>query len=155
MNRMDLSELFTAQVRGLQSLYPTAHRALTNWGLWSMDRAGIFPSLSAPSMWDQAIHSKFGDFADEADDRAGYAEQTEFKAERIEQEPFDEKSANELDEWLHEGCGTEDERFPWSIRRCLIVAYVTREVPERDFPRLSKCGHDDFLARLESVLGAI
>ena len=148
MRRADLSPIFTAEVRAIQGLYPAAHRALVNWGAWSRDRSGIFPSLSPPGLWAQCDTDKFGDFADETDEPERIKPMEPAKAERAETEPYDEKTAVELDELLHA-------EFPYKIRKCLLVAYVTVSVPEGQFPALSCCTHADFLARLAQVLGRV
>lgn len=148
MRRVDLSLIFTAEVRAIQGLYPLGHSKLRNWGAWSRDRSGIFPSLSPPGLWEQCVVSKFGDFADARDEPDRVEPEEPAKAERAETEPYDEKSAEELDELLHR-------EFPYKIRKCLLVAYVTVSVPEGQFPALSCCTHADFLARLAQVLGRV
>jgi hypothetical protein len=62
---VDEAELERIEVRAIQGLYPEAHQALTNLGRWWRDRRGIFPTQARPGMWDEALPSKFGDFADD------------------------------------------------------------------------------------------
>jgi hypothetical protein len=94
------------------------------------------------------VRSKAGDFADEDVER-DMPEAHEVKQERAETPDFDEKVAVEVDELLHGGM------FPYDIRKCLLVAYVTLEVPEDQFPRLSCCTHEGFLMSLTSSLHRI
>lgn len=154
MKRAEAAELFTAEVRALQGIYPDGHKRLRNWGAWSRDRSGIFPTLSPPGLWAEAICSKFDDFADEGDLKKAeedkrYVTQTgDGKSERAETEPYDEKEANELDDFLHK-------RFPWNVRKCLMVAYVTLELPENQFPHHACCTHPTFLANLSLVLSEV
>lgn len=146
---IEAGEIFSARVRGLQAIYPEAHQALVNWGSWSRDRAGIFPpGIIPPGLWNEAVPSKFGDFADASDlERVEVVEQTEAKAEAAEKEPYDEKQGALLDERIH-GLGG----LAVYQREALRVAYVTREVPEDQFARLSGCTEDAFCERLEACL---
>jgi hypothetical protein len=146
MNQSDFVAAFVAEVRGIQGFYPKAHQALRNWGFWSRDRSGIFPCISKPSIWDEYDSSK-ADFAEEGEGQQ-VVQQTEVKQERAETPDFNEKEAVELDELLHD-------RFPYEIRKCLLVAYVTAEIPEEQFPRFSCCTHEGFLMSLTSSLHRI
>ena len=150
---MDLSEVFTAQVRALQAMYPAAHAALCNWAYWSRDRVGIGPSEYLPPNPVFAAIDR-GEW-----DRDGYGEiepegwtppptTGEERADRAEQEPYNEREADALDVYLHS-------RFPWNVRKCLVAAYVSRTAPEQDFPGMARCSHEEFLNRLELVLVAI
>jgi hypothetical protein len=108
--------------------FPEAHKALVQWGIWSRQRGGIFPTISSPSLWDLA---KPGDPSDWVEPPAEVerVEQTEVKAEAANDEACDEKTGEALDVLIH------DLDFPTVWRRCLAAAYVTREVPEHLFPR--------------------
>lgn len=147
MNLADF-DIFTAQVRALQAIYPQAHAALVNWGRWSRDRAGIFPpDIKPPSIWEKADPSKFGDFAEDGEQGLGVVEQAETKAERIEAEPYDEKAGTILDERIHAPGGLSCE-----IRRAIRVAYVSRETMESQFPDYCGTTQDGYRERLETAL---
>lgn len=140
-------QICVARIRSLQAIHNEAHQALVNWGRWSRDRYKIFPKpIESPSIWDEAVPSKFGDFADE-----GEGERIETtgpaKAERAEKEPYDELKGHQLDERIHARDGLAQ-----YLRDALKMAYVSREVPEDQFPRLTGCSEDTFCERLESCL---
>ncbi len=143
------SEIIRARIRALQAIYYTEHSALCNWAKWSRDRAGIFPpGVTPPTMWAEALVSKFGDFADEKDmDGREIVEQTEAKAERADREEYDERAGEDLDQRIHNA-----HDFPAYQRDILKIAYVSREVPEDQFPRLAGCTEDTFCERLEGCL---
>lgn len=142
---MDLSEVFTAQVRGLQAIHAEAHRALLNWGLWSRDRRGMSPTLQPSSTWDEFKRSEVDDYGEEA--AAPIILTVPAKPEYPELPPYDEKAAIELDERLHGPGGLALE-----LRRVLQMAYVTREIPETQFARLTGCPEHAFRERLETGL---
>jgi len=134
------------RIRALQGMNEPAHLALVNWGRWSRDRHGIFPpGITPPGLWNQALPSKFGDFADEEEGQRVEVQEPA-KAEAAEKEPYDEKAGTVLDERVHHPS------FPQYLRDILKVAYVTREVPEDQFPRLIGCTEDSFCERLEACL---
>jgi hypothetical protein len=146
--------IFAGQVREIQAAFPEAHKALVQWGIWSRQRGGIFPTISSPSLWDLA---KPGDPSDWVEPPAEVerVEQTEVKAEAANDEPCDEKTAEASDVLIH------DQDFPTVWRRCLAAAYVTREVPEHLFPREAsrtpphepkRISHDTFLLMLDGAL---
>ena len=146
MNDLDAHVLYAAEVRAIQNLYPEEHRKLKNWGLWSRDRVGIFPpQIAPPPIFDQWDGSSEG-YAEELPE--GFTPHGEVKAEKAESEPYSEKEAITLDERIHA-------IFPWKVRKCLVVAYVTLETPESQFPALSKVSHGEFLQILSGALEAI
>lgn len=141
------AEVFTAQVRALQSIYADAHRALVNWGAWSRDLRNVYPpGVVVSPTWREAQPSKFGDFADEDLEREIPAE-TEVKSESLAREPHDERAGSDLDQRIHAAGG-----LPYEIRMAVRTAYLTREIPEDQFPRMSGCSHDAFRERLEFAL---
>ena len=144
---VDMSEVFTAQVRALQAMYPEAHEALVNWGRWSRDRRGIFPAEGRTHIWDAFDRAEW--------DRTGYGDQEadeqrlevgDRKAERLEEE-YDEKAGFDLDERIHSPGGLPD-----YLRLVIRAAYVTRETPEDQFPNMCGCTPQAFMERLEMCL---
>ena len=140
---------FDAQrIRGLQDHYPKEHHAFRNWGAWSSDRRGIFPKEKPGPLG--------GMFDRGGCDPEGWGEESERtnnvillpqKAERAERIPYDEKSAVLLDERIHSAGGLNVE-----VRKVIRVAYVTREIPEDQFPRFAGCLIDAYCERLEAAL---
>ena len=143
---VDQSEIERAEIRAIQALYPEAHAALRNWGAWSRDRYKIGPRDARPGMWDEAIPSKFGDFADETDEPE-VREQVEVKAEAAAKEPYDEKSGCELDARIHGNGGLAEYQ-----RNAIRIAYVSRETPEDQFHRFAGCLPSTFRERLIECL---
>lgn len=138
-------DLETARIRGLQAIYAKSHAALSNWGRWSADRSDIYPKMNPPSIWDQFARSKVTEWGEEGEH--AYAILQVVKSEPAEKRPYDERTACKLDERLHGAGGLPD-----YIRLCLRTAYVTKEIPEDQFPRLSGCTLDAFCERLEAAL---
>jgi hypothetical protein len=143
MNVRDLP-LLTARIRGLQAIYATEHARLVNWGNWSWDRRGIFPTLAPPSLWNQFKRNENEDYGEEQEkvpaDEAP-------KTEPLPPRPYEELPAVILDERLHAAGGPAQ-----FVRHVAKVAYVSREVPEEQFARLSGCSEDAFCERLEALL---
>jgi hypothetical protein len=147
MTRTEENEIQTARIRMLQAFHFEAHQALTQWGLWSMDRRGIYPTLSQPGMWDQFKRDGTEAYGDEAN-AVVVAAVGPAKAERPDHEDYDEKLAVRLDELMHGAGGLAE-----YVRRCVKTAYATREVPEYQFPLFSNCSTlDQFCERLEAGL---
>lgn len=146
MGAVDIQEA-TVRIRALQAMYSVEHLALVNWGLWSMDRSGLFPTVSRPSVWDQFKRSEGDDYGEEKD----HAERIQYpgpaKSEAPEREPYDERAAVILDERMHHPGG-----LAVHVREAIRVAYVSREVPDEQFPRLTGCSVDAFCERLEGAL---
>lgn len=138
--------MLVGRIRGLQSIHHAAHQALVNWGHWSADRRGIFPTMAPPVMWTQFKPDEREDYGEEQAP-AVTSEAKEAKAEAAPRAEYDEKSAVALDERLHGHGG-----LPVDMRIALRVAYVSREVPEEQFPRFAGCGEDAFCERLENCL---
>ena len=138
MNEVDL---FPVRVRGLQGLYPDAHLALVNWGLWSRDRAGIFPIDARPSVWDQFKADENEAYGAEPEESQGPAE----KAERAESDPYNELQGAILDERINSQMLSRD------VSRVLVVAYVWT-IPEYQMPARAGCLPDHFCERLEGGL---
>ena len=144
MNMRDLADLFPARVRGLQAIYPEAHRALVNWGLWSRDRAGIFPVDARPSVWDQ-FKADENEAWGEDDAEKMVAETIPIKAERAEDGPYNELQGAILDERINSPMLGRD------VSRALVVAYVW-VIPEYQYPSRGGCPPDHFCERLEAGL---
>src|SRR5688572_19740637 len=97
------AEIEREMVRAIQAMYPAEHQALENWGKWSRDRRGIFPAENPPPS------PVYDTFSREEWDKQGYGEAakdavsdqrleaSDRKAERAEDEPYDEKAGYELD----------------------------------------------------------
>lgn len=140
------ASVLIGRIRGLQELHHEAHAALRNWGHWSADRRGIFPTQAPPGIWDEFKRDENEAYGDEQPP-AVTAEAATAKAEHLPTPEYDERKAVELDERIHGAGG-----LPTDFRHALRTAYVSREVPEEQFPRLSGCGDDAFCERLESCL---
>lgn len=137
------------RIRDLQGSFYKEHRSLIQWGLWSGDRRNIFPKKAGCSLGPFYKPEAGEEYGDPDKDQPARAELLEphrsISKDRI---PYDEKTAVILDERIHSpgGLGIE-------VRRSLKVAYVTREVPEAQFWKLSGCSHPDhFIERLEAAL---
>ena len=144
---MDLSDLFPELVRAKQAIHQAGHLLLVNWGLWSRDRAGIFPhGVAPPHTWDEACGGLPDGYATE-----GEGQQTAIlepaKAEAPEDDPYDELRGLILDERIHSPGGPNQ-----SVREALRIAYVRRGIHEIHYPRAAGCTPDAFLERLESGL---
>lgn len=138
--------ILVGRIRNLQDLHSTAHRALTNWGHWSVDRSDIYPRLKPPSLWDQFKRDENDPYGDEQAPAVS-VEQQPAKAEAAEKQPYDERQALLVDARIH-GYGG----LPVEVRYTLKAAYVSREIPESQFPRAAGCGEDAFCERLENAL---
>lgn len=145
MGAIDINET-AVRIRALQSMYGAEHAALTNWGLWSMDRANIFPRVGRPSVWDQFDRSKVPAWGDESE-APERVDPGPAKAEPAERQPYDELEGTILDERIHAAGGLSLE-----IREAIRTAYCSREVPDDQFPRLTGCTVDAFCERLEGAL---
>lgn len=143
--------VFVGRVRALQAMHFAAHQALVNWGHWSADRRGIFPTMAPPAMWDQFKRDEnesWGEEPDKLPEQTGEAAIR--KAEAAPRAEYDEKTAVMLDERLHGYGGLST-----MVREALHVAYVSREIPEQQFPRLAGCTEDAFCERLSEALGFV
>lgn len=139
-------DFFIARVRSLQARHSRAHAALLNWGHWSADRRGIFPGMRPPGLWNNFKRSEVQEWGEEQAPSVAIAMQP-IKPEPPEKSHYDERTALVLDERIHGygGLGLEHKRL-------LRVVYVSREVPEDQFPKLTGCGEDGFCDRLELAL---
>ncbi len=139
-------DFFIQRVRSLQSRHDRAHAALLNWGHWSADRRGIFPSLAPPRVWNQFKRSEVQEWGEEGAPAVAIQAHP-IKPEPREISPYDERTALVLDERIHGygGLGLDH-------KRALRIAYVSREVPEDQFPRAADCSEDGFCDRLEICL---
>lgn len=143
---IDLDEVFTGEVRSIQAAYPEAHEGLGHWGRWSRFRSGIYPRLNRPSIWQLGTALKPEDFADERDlERVEIREQVEIKPESSPIQRFDERLAVEID------CRVHKDNYPIIWRRCIRAAYIY-QVPEFQYPRHSRCGHQGFLMFFDAAL---
>jgi hypothetical protein len=145
-------QIFIARVRLLQSIYFKAHEALTDWGHWSADRRGMYPTMKPPSLWNNFKRSEVQEWGDEKAEQKDVevtmtALKQEARAESLEIPPYNERTALEIDSRIHGYGGLADE-----YRRVLRAAYVTREIPEDQFPKACGCCEDAFCERLESGL---
>lgn len=140
--------MFVERVRRLQDEHARAHQALVNWGSWSRDRRGIFPvQITPPKVWDQFKADENEEWG-VIDDKTVLVESAEpDKAERAEDDPYNELQGHQLDERLH-GYGG----LGYEVRIALRVAYVRRDIHEIQYPRAAGCGKDGFLERLEAGL---
>ena len=146
---VDWRDVQIARIRALQSIHATAHAALLNWGAWSRDKRGIFPTVAPPGVWDQ--------FAPNPADIEGWASSdappaepptdAPAKREAPERPPYQERPAIVLDERLHHPGGLCVE-----TRHVLRAAYVSEEIPEDQFHTMCGCSTDAFCERLESAL---
>jgi hypothetical protein len=136
--------LETARIRGLQEIHREAHAALQNWGWWSLDRRGIYPHQTGPSIYGGY---RSGDYDEEELDLDPERLEIDAKAEAAPRQPYDGKSAEILDERLHHAGGPSLE-----VRRVLRIVYVSHEIPEYQMPRMAGCTLDAFCERLEAAL---
>jgi hypothetical protein len=145
---VDWKQILVGRIRAIQAAHPEAHEALKNWGRWSRDLNGVFPTLAGPGIWNLADTDKFDDFGDEQPrPRLRLVDQA--KSERLEEPKADERSAKQLDELIHKPA------FPAIWRKVLRAAYVTAESPEYQFPALSTTSEDDFCMFLDGVLAHV
>jgi hypothetical protein len=124
MNLADFDAL-TAEIRAIQSLFPEAHAALVNWASWSRDCAPASGRGIKPSPVFREYRSS--DY-DEVEEVAASVE-APVKAEAAEKEPYDQTSAEILDDRIH-GPGGLSETYKRTIR----VAYYVRGIMERQMP---------------------
>lgn len=141
----DWREVYRAEIRAIQAQYPLAHQALTNWGRWSRELRGIFPSISQPG-WTDYYRPAEGDFAEEGTEPHPVSVETPVKAQREPEPHSDERLGIELDIRIHAS------HFPAIWRRVLRAAYVTIEIPEDQFPQVAKCGPQGYLMFLDGAL---
>lgn len=150
VDRVDPREVFIAQVRALQSIYPAAHAALKNWGSWSRELHGVFPSVAHPGWTEFYVAPQ--EWGEEPLALAPLpVPQQHVRPEREKEARADEKAGMELDARIH------DDDFPVVWRNVLAAAYVTVEVPEDQFPALAgrkgpPMSHEDFLRFLEGAM---
>lgn len=139
-------DFFIQRVRNLQFLHTRAHVALVNWGHWSADKRGIFPTLRPPGLWNNFKRSEVEEWGEETAPTLSLVREP-IKAEPREKDPYDERTALVLDERIHGygGLGLEH-------KRALRIAYVSREVPEDQFPKAAGCSEDGFCDRLQACL---
>ena len=144
---IDWRDVLTGRIRAIQSAYPEAHEALTNWGIWCRDLRGIHPGLASPGLWKSANVDQWG--------AEGWGDEQEpskrlhvgpIKGERLEEGKADEKAATELDVRIHA------DNFPPAWRKILKAAYVTAQVPEHQFPAVAGIGEETFLLFLDGAL---
>ena len=145
MDMSDIHGIFSARVRGIQGRNPEAHLALVNWGAWSRDRRGIFPvQIVPPRMWEEATSGLPDGYAAVKD--AQEDDGLQAKAERSEEEPYNELQGAILDERINSPMICEE------VSRALVIAYVHFSTPEYQYPVRAGCGQDAFCERLEAGL---
>lgn len=143
---MDLSDELVIRIRALQEMHSRAHQALLNWSRWSRDRRGIFPAISKPHIWQEYKQSEADDWGEDHAVSNERLAQDDRKTERPEDEAYDEKAAQTLDERIHSPMA------PLYLKQLLRTAYITRDVPEYQFPRACGCPPHAFTERLENAL---
>ena len=144
---MDMADLFPARVRGLQAIYPEAHRALVDWGVWSRTLVGFERGIGRQGVWFQGKadeNEAYGELEAEGEIQIVEAPACQ---ERLDEEPEDGKRCYLLDERMHRpgGLGTE-------VRNALKIAYIKRYIPEFQYPRAAGCSPDAFCERIEEGL---
>lgn len=149
---MDHSDVFAARIRALQAIYEPAHRALINWGLWSRDRAGFQRGLTRSQIYNEYRWN---------DEEEGYADPSDYcqviinpeaaqlpaKAERVVDDPYNERDGMILDERIHGSGGLEP-----SSRPVIRVVYVYRDVRESLYPTYTGLMPEAVVERLEAAL---
>lgn len=149
---VDTAELERIEVRAIQGLYPEAHQALENWGRWSYWGDIGRPKDARNHQFDEAQKSKFDDFGEEKEYDAAERYQPNIvivRAERVEEEPYDEKAALVLDARIHGPGGLPD-----YLKSIIKAAYYWREIPEDQFHLHCNppCQPSTFRERLEDCL---
>lgn len=144
---MDMTDELPVRVRSLQAAYNSAHRALLNWGAYSRDRAGFQRGLTRSQVLNQYRYNE---------EEEGYAEEgvlilirtdAPAKAERVQDEPYNERDAANLCERIHGPGG-----LILDARPVINIAYVARDIPEYQYPTLTGLLPDAVLERLEMGL---
>ena len=145
-----MTDLFPARVRGLQAIYAGGHKALVNWGAYSRDRAGFERGVTSPRTAKEYHYTE--------GDEEGYADPHDAclvlirtnapaKAEKVQDEPYNERDAAILCERMHGPGGLMVEARP-----VLKVAYVLRYIQEYEYPYRTGLLPDTVLERLEMGL---
>ena len=147
---MDMTnDEFPIRVRTLQAGNPEGHRALLNWGVYSRDRAGFQRGITRSQALNQYRYNE---------DEEGFADPNDAclvliktnapaKAEKVQDEPYDERAGMILCERIHGPGGLMVDARP-----VLKVAYVFRDVPEYQYPYRTGLLPDTVLERLEMGL---
>lgn len=146
---MDMADDFAVRVRDLQGTFAAAHRALMNWGAYSRDRAGFQRGITKSQALSQYRYNE---------EEEGYADPTDAclvliktdapaKAEKVQDEPYDERAGMILCERIHGPGG-----LMLDARPVIRVAYVFRDVPEYQYPYRLGLLPDAVLERLEMGL---
>lgn len=145
MKTIDARDVFVARLRTIQGTHPTSHKALTNWGLWSADRRGIFPGMKPPGLWAQFKRDENEDWGEET---APQVTDAPVKAEAPDRPPYDEKLGYMLDERIHAPGG-----LPLEHRRVIRAAYVFLDAPDYQLVALAGVRNEDaFCELLEGAL---
>lgn len=149
---MDMTDEFPVRVRSLQADFAAAHRALMNWGAYSRDRAGFQRGITKSQALSQYRYNE---------EEEGYAPPPDpndhkliliktdapAKAEKVQDEPYDERAGMILCERIHGPGG-----LMLDARPVIRVAYVFRDVPEYQYPYRLGLLPDAVLERLEMGL---
>ena len=144
---MNMADLFPARVRGLQAIYPEAHDALLNWGIYSRTRYWPGPVDARPSIWDEFKPDENEPWGEVTKDTLKAEQEAPAKAERPDEEEYSERDGQILCERLHGPGGPGEE-----IMRTLHTAYVRRDIHESQYTNAAGCGQDAFCERLEAGL---
>jgi hypothetical protein len=126
MNLADFDTL-TAEIRAIQSLFPEAHAALQNWAAWSRDCAPASGRGIKPSPVFREYRSS--DYDEPDTETEVTIVPAPVKAEAAEKEPYDQASAEILDDRIHGPGG-----LPETYKRTIRVAYYVRGIMERQMP---------------------
>lgn len=148
--KIDWREILALRIRGIQGKHLRAHQALVNWGDWSADKRGIFPNMKPPPVWNQFARSKVDEWGEEDHKIPIQLNAGLPKPEPRETSPYDERTALQIDERIHGYGGLGEYQ-----RHALRAAYVTREIPEDQFPKACGCNDDAFCERLEDALAFV
>ena len=148
-----MTDLFPARVRGLQGIYPEGHGALINWGAYSRDRAGFQRGISSPQTskdyrYTEGDEEGYGDPPEDSEHRLILIRtDAPAKAEKVQDDPYNERDAAILCERIHGPGG-----LLLDARRVLKVVYVLRDIHEHEYPYRTGLLPDTVLERLEMGL---
>ena len=146
---MDMTDDFPIRVRDLQGTFAAAHRALLNWGAYSRDRAGFQRGITRSQALNQYRYNEDEEGFADPNDACLVLIKTDApaKAEKVQDEPYDERAGMILCERIHGPGGLMVDARP-----VLKVAYVFRDVPEYQYPYRTGLLPDTVLERLEMGL---
>ena len=146
---MDMTDDFPIRVRDLQGTFAADHRALMNWGAYSRDRAGFQRGITRSQALNQYRYNEDEEGFADPNDACLVLIKTDApaKAEKVQDEPYDERAGMILCERIHGPGGLMVDARP-----VLKVAYVFRDVPEYQYPFRTGLLPETVLERLEMGL---